>query len=83
MQENQFTVDLGDLKLNEEQRRRINGAIQKAVAGELATISLAKEVVLIPAFKWPKGRGPIINGLIIRDFLKLGIKENAFQEKLG
>jgi hypothetical protein len=67
MNDNQFVVDLGDLKLSDDQRQKINAAIQKAVTGELATIELKKEVVLIPVNRWPRDRGPIINGIIVRD----------------
>jgi hypothetical protein len=65
MVENQFVVDLGTLKLTDEQKQRINGAIHKAVAGELATIDTGNKVALFPITKWP--HGPIINGIIIRD----------------
>jgi len=64
MKENQFTVDLGSIKLTEADRNNINAAIQKAVAGEVANLNLKNRVVLIPANKWIKG--PIINGIIIR-----------------
>lgn len=67
MNENQFVVDLGSLQLSDEQKKKLNAAIQKAVAGELANIELDQEVVLIPVSKWPVGRGPIINGIIIDD----------------
>lgn len=73
MDENQFIVDLGDLQMSDDQRKKINSAIQKAVAGELANIELEKEVVLIPVNKWPKERGPIINGIIIRDLKNAGL----------
>ena len=66
MKENLFSVDLGDLKLTDTERQRINGAIHKAVAGELATISAAAKsrVVLVPVSKWPKW--PILWGIILR-----------------
>jgi hypothetical protein len=46
---NEFVVDLGTLKLSEEQRSRINASIQKAVAGELANISMTERFIMIPA----------------------------------
>jgi hypothetical protein len=63
--ENQFVVDLGTLKLTDEQRQRVNAAIQKAVIGELATIPSGNKLGYFPLDKF-KG-GPIINGVIIRD----------------
>lgn len=67
MNTNQFVVDFGSLQLSDDQRKKINAAIQKAVAGELTDIELDKEVILIPVNKWPTGRGPIRDGIIIRD----------------
>ena len=64
MAENQFVVDLGTIKLSDEQRQRINVAIQKAVAGELATINVSNKIALFPISKFP---GPIINGIIAGD----------------
>lgn len=66
MKENQFSVDLGSLKLTDDERHRINSAIQKAVAGELATIStVAKsKIVLVPVHHWPNW--PIYWGIIAR-----------------
>lgn len=60
---NQFTVDLGSLKLNEEQRKSINAAIQGAVTKELANIVLSNNVALVPVHQYLKG--PIINGIIL------------------
>lgn len=65
MAENQFVVDLGNVKITEEQRQRLNAAIQKTVAGELATLNLGNKVALFPVSKFPGGG--IINGIIIRD----------------
>lgn len=73
MNENQFVVDLGAMKLTDDQRSRINAAIQKAVAGELATLDVTKKIALLPVTKWKDG--PIINGIIIRD---LGNMVNDF-----
>ncbi len=75
MKENQFTVDLGKLKLTDVERKKINAAIQKAAANELATINSAanNRVVLVPVtkrFGWP-----ILWGLIIRD-----INETIFKD---
>lgn len=78
MKENQFVVDLGTLKLTEAQKKSMNAAIQTAVASELGKLDLKNQVALIPVHKWPKG--PIINGIIIRDrievdkLVNLGIK---------
>jgi hypothetical protein len=65
MAENQFIVDLGTIKLTDDQTLRINSAIQKAVAGELATFNVTKKIALFPISKFPKG--PILNGIILRD----------------
>lgn len=65
MKENLFTVDLGKLKLTESQRASINASIQKAVASEIASFNLKQKIALLPINKFPKG--PIINGIIIRD----------------
>jgi hypothetical protein len=65
---NVFTVDLGSLTLTDAQRHKINSAIQRAVAGEVAEISISQRLILIPVsseLKFP-GRGPIINGIIAR-----------------
>ena len=71
MKENQFLVDLGDLKLDDNQRAKINASIQKAVAGELAELntSFARRSVFIPIRQWPDF--PFPWGLIIRDFDKV------------
>jgi hypothetical protein len=73
MNENQFVVDLGTLKLTAEQRQTMNAAIQRAVTSELASINLGNKVALFPISKFP--RGPIINGIIARD---LGNRFNEF-----
>ena len=74
MKENQFTVDLGDLKLTDVQRQQINASIQTAVAGQIAGFSIAKRPVLIPINKWPNF--PIWYGIVIRDFDKVIIKDS-------
>lgn len=61
---NQFVVDLGDIRLTDVQRQKINNAIQAAVSAELSNVQLGKKLVLIPISKWPKG--PIIDGIIAR-----------------
>ena len=66
MKENQFMVDLGKLKLDEAQRSNINAAIQKAVAGQLAALKFTNHVALFPVNKFP--HGPIINGIVAREF---------------
>lgn len=65
MAENQFVVDLGNVQLSADQRRRMNASIQSAVASELANFKLSKKIVLIPVDKWPKG--PILDGIYVRD----------------
>ena len=62
--ENQFIVDLGAMKLSPIQKDKINAAIQKAVAGQIASLNLKDQVALYPINKLPKG--PIINGIIAR-----------------
>ena len=64
MSNNTFTVDLGNVQLTAQHREAINGAIQKAVTGELAKINLKSQIVLIPAAIWIKGH--ILNGIIVR-----------------
>ena len=71
MKENQFVVDLGDMRLTDAQRKRINVAVQSAVTGVLAETDISKRAVLLPINKLP--RGPIIYGLIIRDWKQFGI----------
>jgi hypothetical protein len=66
MKDNQFVVDLGTLKLNDAQRASLNAAIHKAVAGELANFKSDRRIALFPVDRFPNG--PIINGIIIRDF---------------
>jgi len=76
MEKNKFVVDLGDLILTNEQRKKINAAIQKAVARELADIGTANQVALFPVNDLSAkdrrtlfGDGDvIINGIIVRDF---------------
>jgi len=76
MKENQFTVDLGDLKLSDDQRIKINAAIQRAVTGELATIGSANQIALFPfgghGHKFP---GPIIWGIIARPLKDQWLKD--------
>lgn len=62
MSENKFTVDLGSVKLTDDQRQKINSSIQKAVSAELAHMLEAGKIVLIPVRKWVKG--PITDGII-------------------
>lgn len=83
MKENQFLVDLGDLKLDDEQRARINAGIQKAVASELAELhsSFARRNVLIPVNKWPDF--PFPWGIIIRDFEKVINRDALNFNKIG
>ncbi len=63
-----FTVDLGEIKLSEDQVQNINAAIQKAVAGELAKVNPARQIVLIPVNANPRLKENIIIGIIAREF---------------
>ena len=80
MTKNQFKVDLGDLNLTDAHRQRINSAIQKAVAGELATIGGSlKRYVLIPVDQIPKW--PILYGIIVRPLIpKLSFDSIKFEQ---
>lgn len=75
MKQNQFVVDLGKLKLTEADRQRINAAIQRTAASELAGISTSarSRVVLVPIT--PKFKLPILWGIIIRDIDDLIFKD--------
>ena len=64
MANNQFVVDMGKVKLTDEQAQRINTAIQKAVAGEIAHLNLKEHIALIPVNNKPFG--PIIRGIIVQ-----------------
>lgn len=77
MKENKFVVDLGELRLSDDQRAKINASIQKAVSNELAEIqgSLTSRSVLLPVNKWPNF--PIIWGFILRDFDKVIVKDSV------
>jgi len=71
MKENVFTVDLGNLKLSDAQRKEINAAVQTAVTGVLAKTGASNGTVLFPINRWP--RGPIIWGIIARPWKDFGI----------
>lgn len=73
MKENVFTVDLGNLKLTDAQRKEINAAVQTAVTGVLANSGVSSRTVLFPVNKWPKG--PIIWGIIVRPWNEFNITE--------
>ncbi len=68
MADNQFTVDLGTLKLTDAQHQSMNNAIQAAVASEIANLGSASKIALVPVNKFVKG--PIIDGIIARDITK-------------
>lgn len=72
MAKNQFVVDLGTLKLTDEEHQRINAAIQKAVVGELATVNTSNRFALFPLRRFTIG--PILDGIVARDL------NNRFQE---
>jgi hypothetical protein len=64
---NEFVVDLGTLKLSDEQRKTINAAIQKAVAGELANLSLTERFIMIPGSPSSRFPGwPHLYGIVAR-----------------
>jgi hypothetical protein len=64
---NEFVVDLGTLKLSDEQRKNINSAIQKAVAGELANLSLTERFVMVPGSPTSRFPGwPHLYGIVAR-----------------
>jgi hypothetical protein len=68
MADNQFVVDLGSVKLTDDNKKKINASIQRAVAGELANLaSEAHNIALLPiggtGHKFP---GPILWGIIAR-----------------
>lgn len=76
MQENQFIVDLGDIKLSATERLAINKSIQVAASIELAKIKSAQNAKLLEVNKGkvglklpPKGTGPklppIYYGMIV------------------
>ncbi len=64
MKENMFTVDLGSIKLTDDQRAHINAAIQTAVSSELAKIGGRGHIAFVPVNHLPIG--PIIQGIIAR-----------------
>lgn len=82
--QNQFLVDLGNLSLKETDREKINIAIQKAIAGELAGLGKSNSVALFPVkdfdLKLASGDHILINGIIIRD-LEIGSLENIYNSK--
>ena len=64
---NEFVVDLGTLKLSDDQRKSINSAIQKTVAGELANLSLTERFIMIPGSPTSRLPGwPHIYGITAR-----------------
>lgn len=76
MKENKFTVDLGSIKLTDDQHQRINTAIQKAVTAELVHVLDKEKIVLVPVRKWIKG--PILDGIIARE-----INEGLMEQVIG
>lgn len=69
MPDNQFVVDLGTVRLSAEQRQNMSNAIQAAVASEVAKLgSTTNKLALIPINKFTKG--PIIDGIYVRDITK-------------
>ncbi|HET9137242.1 MAG TPA: hypothetical protein VFO76_11435 [Candidatus Kapabacteria bacterium] len=76
MKENTFTVDLGNIKLSDDQRIMINSAIQSAVSSELSKHNSRGRVALVPIDNWHLG--PIINGIIARP-----INDKTFEGLLG
>jgi hypothetical protein len=76
MSDNQFIVDLGGINLTDEQKHRMNAAIQKAVAGELAHFDGSYNLALFP-IGGRKGKipFPIIWGIIARPVKEQWIKD--------
>jgi hypothetical protein len=75
MNENQFIVDIGSLQLNDEKWKKIDAAIHKAVAGELADMGTTNKLSYIPIRDlskvereelFGKDRG-LVNGIVVRD----------------
>jgi hypothetical protein len=76
MASTQFVVDLGNVKLTEQQKNSINAAIQRAVTGELAVVGSTSRLALFPiGGRGPKFPGPIIWGIIIRPAKDQWIKD--------
>lgn len=73
MKENVFTVDLGNMKLTDAQRKEINASVQTAVTGVLAKTGVSSGSVLFPINRWP--RGPIVWGIIARPWKDFGIND--------
>lgn len=55
MKKNVFTVDLGQIKLTEAQRKEIDNAIHMAVTSVLVNVPGFNNVVLLPLNKFSKG----------------------------
>ncbi|GAA4739331.1 hypothetical protein [Flavisolibacter ginsenosidimutans] len=68
MANNQFVVDLGSVRLTDDQHQRISNAIQAAVSAEIANLGSASKIALVPINKFVKG--PIIDGIVARDITK-------------
>ena len=76
MANTQFVVDLGEIKLTNDQKNAINAAVQKAVTGELANVNNTSRLAFIPVgSRWPKWPGPIIWGIIVRPVEDKWLKE--------
>jgi hypothetical protein len=85
MKENQFLVDLGDLKLTTQQRNSINKSIQIAASIELAKMEFKEKPSLLEVnngklnLKVPKGFGaikpPVLNGMIMITRKPIGMWE--------
>ena len=68
MANNQFVVDLGSVRLTDDQHQRMSNAIQAAVAAEISNLGSANKIALVPINKFVKG--PIIDGIVARDITK-------------
>lgn len=85
MNENRFIVDLGDITLTDEDRNKINQAIQQAVSKELLNIAKADNPVAFPFVSHDKdelirilGDHPLFTtGIIIRDLSKGALPDFA------
>jgi hypothetical protein len=88
MNQNQFVVDLGDLKITTQQRASFNKALQVTASLELAKIKTAEKTVSLnvdagkiiskPTIKVPVGFLPMVNGRI-----SIPTKPHGFWESLS
>ena len=75
-EKNMFVVDLGQLELTADDQARINAAIQKAVAGELALTKLNQRVALLPS-------NPLLHGILTRGIVARVLDQAQFDNLLN